>query len=222
MMKYTILLFSFCLLNFSLYAKDTFTVDFTKKTGNAFEWLKNNDYEPKQDAEDLQVSFESGKLVIESTEETFGFFGKKIDELDATHMRIEWGVDQYPEGADWDQEIRREAIAVIVSFGTEKINSGSWVVPNVPYFISFFLEKNAQNQKLYQGQYFKKGGRYYCTPCAPPTGSTVTTEVDLSALFEESFGTSIRPITAIAIEVDTTDTNGKSKAFIKTIEFFKK
>ena len=109
---------------------------------------------------------------------------------------------------------------MIVSFGTEKISSGSFVVPNLPYFISIFLEKNAQPKKLYEGRYFKKGGRYYCASEPSLSDETIVSEIDLSDLFERSFQKKILPITGIALEVDTSATKGQSKAFIKNIEFF--
>lgn len=130
---------------------------------------------------------------------------------------------QYPEGANWEKGVYREPIAVIISFGTKKIDSGSWAVPNMPYFIGLFLGNKESAGKGYKGNYYHKGGRYFCEPCQNAPGKTVTTEVELEQRFKQTFGeSSMPPITGIAFEVDTRDTKGKSKAFIKAIEFLGK
>lgn len=197
-----------------------YSIDFSTANEDAVHWLKQQGFTAKQNAKDLHLSLEKKQIWFESVKKTFGFYAKELTPQEATHLRIEWGVEKYPEGSDWDQKIRREAIAVIVSFGTEKISSGSLFVPNLPYFISIFLEKNAQPKKLYEGRYFKEGGRYYCASEPSLWYETIVSEIDLSDLFERSFQKKILPITGIAMEVDTSATKGKSKAFIKNIEFF--
>ena len=197
-----------------------YSIDFSTANGDAVQWLKQQGFTAKQNAKNLQLSLEKNQIWFESVKKTFGFYAKELTPHEATHLRIEWGVEKYPEGANWEKGVYREAIAVIVSFGTEKISSGSFVVPNLPYFISIFLEKNAQPKKLYEGRYFKKGGRYYCASEPSLSDETIVSEIDLSDLFERSFQKKILPITGIALEVDTSATKGQSKAFIKNIEFF--
>ena len=53
----------------------------------------------------MNLRFEEGKLVLEPTSEKLGVLMREFDEKEylygATKIRIEWGVDQYPHGADW-------------------------------------------------------------------------------------------------------------------------
>ena len=204
-------------------AEVVYTLDFSKEgDGDAKTWLESKGFSLKQDADDddMILRFEKGKLVVGTVDDINGVIIKEIKIADAKRIRIEWGVNQYPDGADWEKGMLREAVGVIVSFGTKKIDSGSFVVPNVPYFITLFLGEKEQENKAYVGKYFKKGGRYICSPCQNPVEKTVITEFDLHKAFLGQFNEkSVPPVTGLAIEADTRDTNGKSMAFIKKIEF---
>ncbi len=198
-----------------------YTLDFSKvKDGNAVKWLESDGFELKQDADDMILKFEKGRLVLGTEDDINGLIAKEINIKGAKKVRIEWGILQYPKGADWENGILREAVGFIMTFGTEKISSGSFVVPNVPYFITLFLGEKEKEDKAYVGTYWKKGGRYFCSPCQNPPGQTVITEFDFHRAFTEQFKIKqVPPITALAIESDTRDTQGESKAFIKKIEF---
>jgi len=203
----------------SLWAENLWSVDFAGKSGDASSWLKQNKFKLDRDAEDIEVSFQKGRLVFATDDETLGLFNKAVDLKGVQKIRIHWGVLQYPKGADWEAGNLREPISFVLTFGTKKIDSGSFAVPDVPYFISFFLGEKEQDNKAYRGNYYKKGGRYFCTPCNNPKGKTVVTEVDVASLYKKEFGQSSVPaITGLTIEIDTRDTKGISSSFIEKIE----
>lgn len=192
-----------------------------QKDGSATQWLNTNSFKLEQDAAKLNPKFKDGKFVLQAKKETFGYFTHKLSDLKADKLVIKWGVNKFPKGADWKNGILREPIAVIVSFGTKTFSSGSMFVPNVPYFICIFLEQTAEEDKLYKGNYWHEGGRYYSAKIDQKRGKTITTTLDLKQLFKRSFQSDSMPnLSGMAIEVDTTKTKGKSKAFIESIEFF--
>ena len=204
-------------------AEVIYTLDFSKgKAGDAKNWLKSNGFTFEQDADDddMILRFEKGKLIIGTRDDINGGLIKDVNINGAKRIRIEWGVTQYPQGADWEKGVFREAVAIWVMFGTEKISSGSFVVPNLPYFIGIFLGELEKEGKAYLGNYYKKGGRYFCSPCGRPVGESIITEFEIYKTFLEQFDEkSVPPISAVVIEADTRDTKGKSMAFIKKIEF---
>ncbi len=216
-----ILVGCFLLSSNSLFGEVVYSMDFSKmENGDATEWFKKNDFSFKNDSDEFSLRFEKGRLIIEIDDDIGGFLYKEVRIKNVKRVRIEWGVDVYPAGADWEKELYREAVGLIISFGDKKISSGSYVVPNVPYFIGLFLGELEKEGKEYTGNYFKKGGRYFCMPCNNPPGQTVITEFELSDRFKSLFKeSSVPPVTAFAIEADTRDTKGKSKSFIKKIEF---
>ncbi len=202
-------------------AETVFQLDFSaQENGKAFDWFKQESFKLQNDADEIKAQFENGKLVLEVNNDITGLFTKSVRIEGASKVRIEWGVDQYPEGANWEKGMLREAIGVVVSFGDKKIASGSFVVPDVPYFIGIFLGEHEKEGKAYLGNYFKKGGRYFCSPCGSEVGQTVVTEFDLAGTFIREFGQSTVPfISSISFEIDARDTNGRSKAFIKSLTF---
>lgn len=202
-------------------AETVYKLDFSRQLdGDAGGWFKQEEFKLQNDADEIEARFENGRLVFSVDDDINGLFSKSLKLRGASTVRIEWGVDRYPKGANWNKGVLREAIAVVISFGDEKISSGSFVVPNVPYFIGIFLGEHETEDKVYLGNYFKKGGRYFCSPCGSPTGKTVVTEFNLSDTFKKEFGKSTVPyISSISFEVDTRDTEGRSMAFIKSISF---
>lgn len=202
-------------------AEIVYKLDFENQSnGNALGWLKDNGFKLQNDADEINARFDNGKLVLEIDEDINGLFSKQVRIDGASRIRIEWGVERYLKDANWEKGQLREAIGVVVSFGDEKVSSGSFVVPNIPYFITIFLGQHEKEGKAYLGNYFKKGGRYFCTPCGSQPGELVVTEFDLSEKFKQEFGKSTVPyISSISFEVDARDTDGKSKAFIKSVSF---
>lgn len=211
----------FLLAAFALRAETVYQLDFSEQTdGDAMGWFKANDFRLENDADEIKARFENGRLVFSVDDDISGLFSKQVRINGASTIRIEWGVDRYPEGANWEKGVLREAIAVIVSFGDERISSGSLVVPNVPYFIGLFLGQHEQEGKAYLGNYFKKGGRYFCSPCGSIPGNQVVTEFNLSDTFKKEFGkTEVPYISSISFEIDVRDTDGQSRAFIRSVSF---
>ena len=231
--KKLITLCGFLLLTFSAGAETIYELDFSTASGNVQNWFEKIKWELRRDVADMNLRFEDGKLVIEPTEEEFGVLIREFEKKEYLHgvskIRIEWGVDQYPLGADWSgpkEKTRntREAISFMVFFGDTKLDSGFALAPDLPYFISFFLAKNESPDQIYYGNYWQEGGRYLCIPCDGSIGKTYITEIDLSAKFFELFGKKQLPVTALGIEVDVQTTekvNGRhSKAFIKRVQLF--
>ena len=196
-------------------------IDFTDKpNGSAVDWLKENGYNFRLDAKGLNPRFSEKGLVLSTDGRTAGLMERVIKLNDVGRIRVTWGVEDYPNGADWEQGVHRVPIAVMVSFGDENVGSGSLFVPNAPYFISLFLSTNAQPGKAYTAKYYQKGGRYYCKPCTPPEGKTVTTELDLDDAFRTQFDKSeVPPITSFGIQMNTKDTRGGARAYLERIEF---
>ena len=211
------LIFLFSLSPSTLFAQ-AWAVDFSKATGSGQKWFKSNGFELQRDADDIKVNLKDGKMIFQVNEK-LGLFNKKLNLSGITKIKIRWGVNQFPQGAEWEKGVLREAISVVLSFGTKKIDSGSFAVPNVPYFISFFLGEKETEGKAYVGNYYKEGGRYFCSPCGAKKGTTVTTEIQIADLFKKEFGKSNVPnITGLALEIDTRDTEGNAEAFIESIE----
>lgn len=196
-------------------------IDFTgQPDGDATGWLKENGYEFKLDADELNPRFENGRLVLETDSETAGLFAREFTLEGVESIRITWGVDRYPQGADWEEGNYRVPIAAMISFGKEKISSGAIYIPNAPYFIGLFLGENEQEGKAYTAKHYNKGGRYYCTPCGAATGETVTTEFNLDEAFQQQFDESpTPPVTSFGLQMNTKDTEGGARAFLETVEF---
>lgn len=198
-----------------------YRIDFTHQpAGDAIPWLTEHGFELRLDAKKLNPHFQDQRLILETQEERAGLFIRELNLTDVETIRISWGVDRYPEGADWDNDVFRVPIAVVISFGEEKISSGSFFVPNAPYFISLFLSENAREGQPYTANYYQEGGRYFCVPCGSPTGETVTTAFNVIEAFKQQFGAStIPPITSFGFQMNTKDTEGGARAFLKKVEF---
>ena len=199
-------------------------IDFTEKpNGSAVEWLQENGYELRLDAESLDPRFSEKGLVLSTDGRTSGLMERSIELSDAGHIRVTWGVEEYPKGANWENEVYRVPIAIMISFGDKEIGSGSMFVPNAPYFISLFLSRNAEPGKAYTANYFEKGGRYFCQPCTPPEGKTVTTEFALDTAFRNQFDKSeVPPITGFGIQMNTSDIRGGARAYLERVEFIER
>jgi hypothetical protein len=197
-----------------------YRVDFsTQPDGDAVAWLKRQGFEFHLRAHELAPRFQQGRLVLETATETAGVFVQKLTVPGVRRLRVRWGVDRYPQGADWAKGVYRVPIAVMVSFGEDKMDSGSMLVPNAPYFLSVFLGAHEQEGRAYTARYYTKGGRYFCQPCGVTPGQTVTTDFDLEAHFTEQFQhTVLPPVSGVSVQMNTTDTTGGARAFLIHIE----
>jgi len=221
-------------LSFSIYAETIYELDFSSASGNVKEWFYNKNWEFHEDIHAMNLRFNKGKLVIEPTKDEIGVIIREFEKKDFLNgeikLRIEWGVDQYPKGADWSgpkERTRnaREAISLMIFFGEKKIDSGFFLAPDLPYFISFFLGEHEKPDQVYYANYWQEGGRYLCIPCDGTLGNTFITEVNLSEKFKQLFGKESPPVSGMAIEVDVQKTesiNGRhSKAFFKHIQLYR-
>lgn len=216
----------------TLNAEVLYQLNFQAASGDVEKWFEKKGWEFKEDIDDMNPRFENESLIIEPDDDDLGAIVVQFREKDylrAKRVRIEWGVNQYSAGADWEgpktkSRNTREPVSLMIFFGKEKLDSGSAFVPNLPYFISFFLGEKEKAGKVYYGNYWQKGGRYLCEPCDGSVNKTFVTDVDVSERFQKLFGRPAPPITGLTIEIDAQDTekrNGRhSKAFIKKIEFF--
>jgi len=223
-LRLSILMFGLSLLLFPIISQAenlVYKLDFSgRKNGSATDWFSENGFKLQNDGDEIKARFEEGMLVLEVDDDINGLITKEARIEGATKVRVEWGVNRYLKEANWEKGVLREAIGFIVSFGDEKISSGSFVVPNVPYFIVIFLGQHEIEGKAYLGKYYKKGGRYFCSPCGSEIGKTVVTEFDLAETFKSQFGKSTVPfISGFSFEVDARDTDGNSQVFIKSISF---
>jgi hypothetical protein len=221
-----LLLVSFVCHATILWAADAiYTLDFTtQQPGTAIPWLKKEGFQFKLGFEALNPRFEKGALVLSTERPEAGVVGytfPKGKELSGVErVRITWGVSKFPEGADWERGINRTAIAVMISFGHERLSSGLPLgIFAAPYFISPFIGAKEIEGKIYTGRFWKKGGRYLCIK-SPSAGNTVVTDLPVDQLFKKLFAkTPTPPVTAIGIQMNTKGTEGKAAAFIAKIEF---
>ena len=205
----------------SAQQKVLYTLDFsnTFNVSNVKEWLKKQGFDIKKDPSELDIYYNKGTLVFNTKGQIF-FYALKSDLniKNAKKVRITWGVNSFPENANYENGIRNEALMVYVYYGRRFMSSGSIFIPNSPYFLGLFLSENDTIGKYYIGSHFKDGGRFVCVGNPQPNG-TVVSEFDLQKGFKKGFGEDkpIPSISGIGLEVQTTST-GKAKAFIKKIE----
>lgn len=95
----------FLLISISAHAENIYELDFTNATGDVKNWFEANNWELREEIEEMNLRFEDGKLVIEPKKDELGVMMRDFDEKNylrgVNKVRIEWGVDQYPLGADW-------------------------------------------------------------------------------------------------------------------------
>lgn len=206
-------------------AEPLYSLDFSaQKSGPAVPWLKQHGFECKLGFDLLNPRFENGALELSAERPEAGLcvreFPKGKELKGVKRLRLIWGVNQFPEGADWGRGIDRLAIGVIVSFGSERMPSGlPFGIHPAPYFIGPFIGSRETEGKAYQGKFWKQGGRYLCVKCKM-LGEPTVTDLPLDHLFKSLFNKSeTPPVSALAIQMNTKDTKGKASAFIKSIEF---
>lgn len=197
-----------------------YTIEFPARAGEPAVWLRTEGFELKLEAERLAAGFTERGLVLETDGEEAGLFVKALDVPGAKRVRVTWGVDRYPDGADWDRGKPGAPLAVMFWLGDENIDSGAFYLPDSPYFTALFLGDKEQEGRAYTGNYYKKGGRYFCQPCGTAEGDTVVSELDLEEAFTRSFGKlEMPPVSAFGFQVNTRGTRGGSRAFLKRVEF---
>ena len=203
------------------------SINFSGYTGGSVEkWLTMRGFTFEKDAKKrklLELSITDESLQLIGNGHLTGFILNDSVKLSKPgRIRINWGVRRYPQEASYEKQVNNEALMVYIFFGKEKVPSGTILIPNSPYFIGLFLCQEEQVNFPYKGRYFHAGGRFVCLG-KPPAGETVVSEFDLDRAFRNYFGKRQTPgISGIAFGVDTSKAlgDGKSVAFIKTIELF--
>lgn len=197
-----------------------YAIEFPQHAQAPAAWLRAEGFELRLAAEQLATRFSERGLVLETDGEHVGVFIKAVDLPRAKRVRVTWGVERYPEGVDWERGNPRAPLAVMFWLGEEQLDSGAFFVPDSPYFTGVFLGAKEQEGKAYTGRYYKAGGRYFCQPCSTPEGDVVVTEFDLEDAFKRSFGKpEMPPISGFGFQVNTRDTRGGSRAFLRRVEF---
>lgn len=218
----------FFLQNTALLAdeKVIYTIDFTgQRNGSAIPWLQDKGFVFELDANKLNPRFENDALVISADNQVAGLFGLKFEPNEFIHgakrARIIWGVNKYPEGANWENGVNSVPIAVMFSFGTKKLSSGLPLgIKAVPYFLSAFIGEKEGLGKMYIGRLWKQGGRYFCVATGGQSGNVITTDFEFDRRFKRVFKQKkTPPITAFAFQKNTVNTVGVSEAFIRKIIF---
>ena len=198
--------------------------------GSIDDWLAAKGFRFQQDATrrnriDLDVGDKG--LVIDAKRRAHGIMtNESVNVPEFSAIEIDWGVNQHPGGASYEQDVRNEAIMVIVFMGDEDQPSGSMFVPDSPYFVGLFLcSGDDRTNHPYVGRYFKKGGRYVCVD-RPKEGELVTSRFNLLEAYRTYFDEEQDDnpaVSGLALAVDTskgTD-GGRSSAFVREIRFFR-
>jgi len=207
--------------------KVLYSLDFTKqKDGDAKAWLRSKGFKFMLDADELSMKFHGGKLVIQTSGEKAGMIGIKFSASrylkNIGSVRIVWGVDKFPKGANWAAGNNRLAIGALISLGTKKLSSGlPFGINAAPSFFGPFIGQKERVGGRYLGMLYKEGGRYYCV-ANKNGGATITTNFNISQKYHQEFKKSAPPVTAFAFQMNTEDTSGGAQAFVKSITFYSK
>jgi hypothetical protein len=188
-------------------------------------WLQAKGFRLEQGAEDpelLELSIHEGALVLEAKAPVKGFLINQDVQLEkVSRIRIHWGIIKYPQNASYERQVNNEALMLYIFFGRDKLPSGHFAIPALPYFIGLFLGQEEQLNTPYQGRYFREGGRFVCVG-NPNLRETLVSEFDLIAAFQNYFEKDDVPvISGITLGIDTFSSGdkGKAAAYIHSIEF---
>jgi hypothetical protein len=205
----------------------TYDVQFSDYvSGPTLQWLAKKGFEPQRDAANSKkvvFSHTGSALVLETSKQAAGLVLSQVNVHTYSNIRIKWGVNAFPPGASYANGVRSESIMVYVFFGTKKISSGHFLVPDSPYFIGLYLCDSDPVGQGFQGRYFKAGGRYVCVDRAPK-GQEITTDYPIAETFKQFFGQShAPPISGLGVGIDTENAkgNGVAKSFISEIELLR-
>lgn len=205
-----------------------YSLDFSEnlKTEDPRTWLTKKGFSLESAAKNqnsLKLSLKRKTLILETQKKIFGLIINPDLHLEnAKRIRITWGVNRFPEGASYEKGINNEAVMVYVYYGKTRFDSGNIFIPSSPYFIGLFLGEYDKANKPYTGAHFMETGKFICL-ANPELNKTVVSEFDLQAGFKDCFGKDkdVPAISGIALEVETSNSSGTAKAFIKEIEILK-
>jgi len=202
--------------------KVLYTLDFSKASGDAVSWMKQKGFQFLLDSKDLNFKIKNGRLEIDTQKSVAGLFGVRLSKplQNIGSVRIEWGVSKFPKGSNWAKGNNRLAIGAIFSLGTKKFRSGIPFVKPAPYFLAPFIGQKESVGKTYLGKLYKEAGRYYCV--SNTQNKLVVTNFNINAKFKKEFKKELPPLSAFAFQMNTENTTGGAKAFIKKIIFYSK
>jgi hypothetical protein len=202
--------------------KVLYSFDFGKTASDdAVKSLKSKGFEFHLDTDKFKLSSNSGRLNISTDNDAAILFGRRFKKPleNVGSVVIEWGVDKFPQGADWGRGKNRLALGAVIVLGTKKFYSGVPFAPSAPYFFGPFVGEKEQAGKKYLGKLYRKSGRYYCVS---NSRGLITTRFDIDGKFHSEFGGSTPPVSAFAFQMNTKNTEGGAKAFVKKITFYSK
>ena len=204
-----------------------YSVDFTGfPGGDVLKWLGAKGFIAKQDASNSRkvvYHVEGNDLRLEAKTQAQALLLNETHVPDYSRIRIEWGVDAFPPGASYENGVRSESVMIYVFFGKERISSGSFIIPDSPYFLGLFLCESGKTNEAFTGRFYQAGGRYVCLH-RPRLGELVTTEYPIAEAFTRTFGKSQAPeISGFAISIDSSNAKdkGTAMAFVRKIEFLR-
>lgn len=208
--------------------QDNFLIDFSDYSGGSVHgWLESKGFyfeDRTQDNRVIELSADERALMVKAKQPARVFLVNESFNLkEFSNITIEWGILQYPQDASYEKRINNEALMIYVFFGDARLPSGSFFVPDSPYFIGLFLSKEDKVDKPYRGRYFNEGGRFVCLG-NPKPGETIISKFDLNRAFQDLFNEVAPSVSGISLAVDTSSSGneGKAEAFIKRIEFSSK
>jgi len=206
----------------ALFAESLYKVDFSKAPdGNGKRWLKLSNFALQQDAKEMKgLRMKGGKLIVATDAGFLGGMTLRRDIPGAKRVEVVWGVNQFPQGANWDDGNKREAVMLVVVFGKEMLDSSSWLLPQIPYFMGAFLGEKEKPGVWRKGKYYVKGGSYTCSPCNPKPGAMVTTSLELPVNFKAQFRKTMPEVIGFGFEFDTRNTQSGAEVMIQSVEFF--
>ncbi len=200
------------------------------ENGSIDDWLRSKGFLFEQDAKSRdKIEFRTDQrgLIIDAKNHALGVVpNESVNLSEFTYIEIDWGINIHPNGASYEQGIRNEAIMVVTFMGDERLDSGSFFIPDSPYFVGLFLcSGDDKTNHPYIGAYFQKGGRYVCTD-RPKPGEMITSRFNLLEAYRIYFdaeGDDDPGISGLAIALDTKKAkgSGKSSAFINEIRFYR-
>jgi len=199
-----------------------YSIDFGKlPKGEIHHVLKSKGFEFLLDMDKLNMRLSKGRLYFSTEGEYAGIFGIhfKHPVKNVGSVVIEWGVEKFPQGADWEKGNNCLAIGALIALGTEKFSSGVPFAKKAPYFFGPFIGEKEKVGKRYLGKLYKKSGRYYCVSNKK---GLIRTTFDIDGKFRQEFGKATPPMTAYGFQMNTKNTQGGAIAFVKKITFYSK
>jgi hypothetical protein len=194
-------------------------------TKDATEILRKKGFEFELEKEAFHFYIKDEKLYIETDKKAAVLFGMilhgKKELKRPSHILIEWGVERFPKGSNWNDGNNRLPIGLVLLFGQEKLSSGMppFIAPKVPRFFCPFIGEKEIVGKTYLGKLYKKGGRYYCVS-NEGNGTLIKSDFEIANRYFKEFGKPVDSLSAFAFQVNTNNTKGGAEAFIKSVTLY--